>query len=177
MIVKHTTLLFAAVLLAACEKSEIVQSTPRADAPGAALAAVIEARPEGEASPIHLVRQTVQPGDRVTVRGRVMGNPSPFVEGRSAFILGDPEVLTPCNERPDDSCETPWDNCCDSKEDVQRGTATIQVVGEDGRVLKEGIEGVGGIEKLAKLTVSGTVAEGSSAELLVINATAIEAGD
>lgn len=174
MKLKYTTLLCAAVVMAACEKSETVETTKTVGGPSAALAAVIEAAPEGEASPIHLVRQTVQPGDKVTVSGQVMGNKSPFVEGRAAFILGDPAVLTPCNEKPDDACETPWDACCDSPEDKKRGTATVQIVGEDGRVLKEGIEGVGGVDKLAKLTVSGTVAEGSTPELLVINATAID---
>ncbi len=174
---KHTALLFAGALLASCEKSGTVETTDAASGPSAALTAVIDAAPEGEASPIHLVRQTVQPGDKVTVKGQVMGTDEPFVEGRAAFILGDREVLTPCNEMPDDPCPTPWDVCCDSPEDKKRGTATIQIVGEDGRVLKEAIEGVGGVEKLAKLTVSGTVAEGSSADLLVINASAIDVVD
>ncbi|GAA5481755.1 hypothetical protein [Haloferula sargassicola] len=175
---KHTCLLAAtAALLASCSKTETTaEASPASDAtaPSAALTAVIDASPEGEAGLIHLVRQTAQPGDTVTVSGRVMGNASPFVDGRAAFILGDPEVLTPCNANPDDACETPWDACCDSKEDKKRGTATIQVVDADGRVLKEGIEGVGGIEKLSTLTVSGTVAEGSTADLLVINANAID---
>jgi hypothetical protein len=96
-----------------------------------------------------------------------------FVDGRAAFILGDPDVLTACNEVPGDECETPWDVCCESPEDKKRATATIQIVGADGRVLKEPLEGVGGLKNLAKVTVSGKVAEGSSADLLIINATAI----
>lgn len=103
-----------------------------------------------------------------------MGNASPFVEARSIFILGDKEVLTACNEVPGDACETPWDNCCDSKEDKKRGTATIQVVDANGRVLKEPVEGVGGLAKLAEVIGTGRVAEGSSAESLVVNATAID---
>jgi len=82
-------------------------------------------------------------------------------------------LLTPCNEIPGDECETPWDCCCDSKEDKKAGIATIQIAGPDGRVLKEGIEGVGGLAKLATVTVTGKVAEGSSADSLVVNATAI----
>lgn len=168
-----TALLFAAALFAACEKSATVESAAPTAGPSPALMSVLDASPEGEASPIHLVRQTVQPGDKVTVIGQIMGRMEPFVEGRAAFVLGDSEVLTPCNEKPDDPCETPWDTCCDSPEDKQRGTATVQIVGDDGRVLKEDIEGVGGIGKLVKLTVSGKVAEGSTPESLLINATAI----
>ncbi|BCX48455.1 hypothetical protein HAHE_23630 [Haloferula helveola] len=178
MKLKHTCLATAAVvLLAHCQKNDQAAAPPGDSAPAApsaALMTVIDAAPSGEPKAIHVIRETAKPGDVITVSGRVMGNVSPFVEGRSAFILGDPEVLTPCNENPDDECETPWDVCCDSAKDKKRGTATIQVVDADGRVLKEGIEGVGGIEKLATLTIAGTVAEGSTPELLVINATAID---
>ena len=181
MKLKHTCLLVAAIgLIASCRKTETTgAASPETtvSAPSPALTAVIDAAPAGEAKAIHVIRATAKPGDTVTIRGRVMGNASPFVDGRAAFILGDPEVLTACSDNPGDACETPWDNCCDSPEDKKRGTATVQIVDADGRVLKEGIEGVGGIGKLAKLTVSGTVAEGSTSDLLVINANAIDAGE
>lgn len=170
---KYTAAVLAALAVVACDQATQVKVDPPESGPSAVLSAVLDAAPEGEASPIHMARQTVQPGDKVTLKGQVMGAEEPFVEGRAAFILGDREVLTPCNERPDDPCPTPWDVCCDSSEDKKRGTATIQIVGEDGRVLKESIEGVGGIEKLSKLTITGTVAEGSGADRLMINAMAI----
>lgn len=171
---KHTSILFASVLFTACgEKTTTTETTAPVET-SAALTAVIDASVEGEPQAIHSARESVKPGDTITLSGRVMGNLHPFVEGRAAFILGDPAVLTACSDRPDDECETPWDNCCDTKEDKMRGTATIQIVGDDGRVLKEPIEGVGGIGKLSTLTVTGTVAEGSSAESLVVNATAID---
>lgn len=163
----------AFAFLASCDKKEASVTVPTTSAPSATLSAVLAAAPTGQPSPIHLIRTTAKPGDVITVSGKIMGNASPFVEGRSVFILGDPEVLTACNEDPADKCTTPWDNCCDSKEDKKRGTATIQVVDTDGRVLKESIEGVGGLAKLADVTVSGKVAEGSSADLLIINAQAI----
>jgi hypothetical protein len=163
----------AFAFLASCDKKEESVTVPATSAPSATLSAVLAAAPTGQPSPIHLIRTTAKPGDEITVSGKIMGNASPFVEGRSVFILGDPEVLTACNEDPADKCTTPWDNCCDSKEDKKRGTATVQVVDKDGRVLKESIEGVGGLAKLADVTVSGKVAEGSSADLLIINAQAI----
>jgi len=172
---KTNCLLIAfAVLLVSCgEKS--TQSTAEVSVSEAspALSAVLAASPAGEAAAIAVIRSTAKPGDEITISGQIMGNAKPFVDGRAAFILGDPEVLTPCNENPGDECETPWDVCCDSPEDKKRGTATIQIVDADGRVLKESVESVGGLEKLAKVTVSGKVAEGSSADLLIVNATAI----
>lgn len=168
--------LATAALLASCDKKETTVSTPVASAPSAELATVLAASPTGEPKSIHLVRTAAKPGDAITVSGKIMGNEKPFVAGRSAFILGDPEVLTPCNEDPADKCTTPWDVCCDSPEDKKRGIATIQVVGADGRVLKEPLEGVSGLVNLAAVTVSGKVAEGSSADVLIINAEAIRSG-
>lgn len=165
--------LATAILLVSCEKKETTAAAPPASGPSAALSAILAAAPAGEPKPIHLIRATAKPGDEITVSGKIMGNEKPFVEGRSAFILGDPAVLTPCNEDPADKCTTPWDVCCDSPEDKKRGIATIQVVGADGRVLKESVEGVGGLINLATVTVSGKVAAGSSADLLIINAQAI----
>jgi hypothetical protein len=177
MKMKTTCLILAtAALLASCEKKEAAATAPTTSAPSAALSTVLAAAPTGAPTPIHLIRATAKPGDEITVSGRIMGNEKPFVEGRSAFILGDPEVLTPCNEDPADKCTTPWDVCCDSPEDKKRGIATIQIVGADGRVLKESVEGVGGLANLAAVTVTGKVAEGSSADVLIINARAIRSG-
>lgn len=171
--------LAASAVLVSCDKKESTTETPAASAPvatapSATLTAVLAAAAAGEPTAIHTLRTSAKPGDEVTVSGKVMGNEKPFVDGRSAFILGDTEVLTPCNENPDDKCSTPWDNCCDSKEDKKRGIATIQVVDADGRVLKEPIEGAGGLAKLSSVTVTGKVAEGSSADSLIINASAIK---
>lgn len=167
-------------LLAACKESTTTAAghgpAPVAATPGAALGKILLTAPGDQVQSIHAARATAKPGDEITLSGRIMGSKDPFVSGRAAFILGDPEVLTPCNAVPGDDCKTPWDVCCDSPEDKKRGTATIQVLGADGRVLKEAIEGVGGIEKLAALTVTGKVAEGSSADALVVNASAIRVG-
>jgi len=161
-----------ALLLAGCGDRESAADTGSPPSSPALDAVFVDAAP-ADAKAIHVVRTTVKPGDELTVSGLVMGAMAPFVSGRAAFVLGDPEKLTPCNQRPDDECETPWDACCDSKEDIRAGTATIQVIGDDKRVLKTSIEGANGLTKLSRVVVQGTVAEGSSADALVINATAI----
>jgi hypothetical protein len=122
------------------------------------------------AGAIHKVRTTAKPGDPVVVTGRIMGREKPFVEGRAAFVLGDPAVLAACNDKPGDECTTPWDTCCNSNEEKQTGTATIQLVGADGRVLKQGLKGLHGLTELSTVTVTGTIDKASSAEALIINA-------
>ena len=171
--------ILAVLPMTACDSktktAEIDRGTPAPVGSGA-VQKVLATKPTGEAGAIHKVRTQVKPGDDITIKGRIMGNMNPFVEGRAAFILGDTETMKACSDIPGDSCDTPWDNCCDSPEVKKAGIATIQIVDESGRVLKEGLEGTGGLEKLAHVTVSGKVAEGSSPELLLINASAISAG-
>lgn len=173
---KTTCLLLASVcVLASCKKAETETATATpSSAPSAALSQVLAAAPSGEPQAIPAIRTTAKPGEEITVKGRIMGSSSPFVDGRALFILGDAQMLTPCNEIPGDNCETPWDVCCETPEDKKLATATIQIVDADGRVLKEPIEGIGGIAKLANITVTGKVAEGSSPDLLLVNATAIK---
>ena len=123
---------------------------------------------------ISLVRSTAKPGDQVTISGVVMGREEPFVDGRAAFVLGDPAKITPCNKMPgEDHCKTPWDACCDTPEAKREGTATIQILGTDQRVLKQSIKGAHGLKELSTVTLTGTVDKASTAEAFVINATAL----
>lgn len=167
------TAALGSMALVSCSPKPETASAPAAATQSGAVREVLAARVTGEPQAIHKARAAVKPGDEITLRGRIMGNIKPFVEGRAAFILGDTETLKACSDTPGDGCETPWDNCCDTPAAKKAGTATVQIVDASGRVLKENIEGVGGLEKLAHVTVSGKVAQGSSAELLVVNATAI----
>lgn len=167
-------ILAASCLLAACKEKESSSVTTKpAHGPSATLQAVLSTKPRSEAQQIHVARTTAKPGDEITLGGRIFGSEAPFVGGRAVFTLGDATILKACNEMPGDKCETPWDSCCNSKEEKQVALATVQIVGDDGRILKEDVEGVSGLDKLAKVTVTGKVAEGSSADSLIVNATAI----
>jgi len=182
MTMKPTLLLLAsACLLASCGEKKITATVTDAAKPAAEqsaeLKAVLASAPKGDAGEIHTVRESAKPGDEVTIKGRIMGNTKPFVEGRSAFILGDPAIISACNDKPGDECDTPWDSCCNTPEEKKKAIATIQIVNGEGRVLKESVEGVGGLAKLATVTVTGKVAPGSTAEALIVNATAIHAGE
>lgn len=166
----------ATCLLASCGEKETssAKTAAPANAPNSGLQLIFTASPKAEAQQIHVARNTAKPGDEVTLTGRVIGTDSPFVTGRAAFTLGDATILRACNEIPGDECATPWDSCCNTKEEKIVALATVQVVGADGRVLKEEIEGVGGLKKLGAVTVTGKVTEGSTTDSLIVNATAIQ---
>jgi hypothetical protein len=76
-----------------------------------------------------------------------------------------------CKDIPGDTCETPWDYCCEP--DVNKSSATVQVLGTDGRPLKVGLKGVGGLQPLAEVTVKGKLGKTQEGAPLVVNATGI----
>ncbi len=169
-----STTVLSALFFASCEKSETVAVAPAADP---AFERFFTEKPLGDAQPIHVARTTAKPGDEITLEGQVMGRENVFVNDRAAFILGDPAKLTPCNEMPDDPCETPWDACCDSKELKREGTASIQLVDQDGRVLEGDIKGTSGLKELSSVTVTGTVAPQSTEDALIVNAARIHVSE
>lgn len=169
-----------ALTLGACsEKKQTAESrdahsTPAAPGSGAnAITSVIVSEAPMNPESIFPAKQSAQPGDTLTVHGKVMGGYDVFVPGRAIMILGDPEIITSCDLKPDDPCKTPWDVCCDSPEDIRDATLTVQLVDKDGKLVHSGFKGVSGIKELSELVVTGVVAEGSNKENLILNATAV----
>jgi hypothetical protein len=111
-------------------------------------------------------------GASVTIRGRIGGRAAPFVKGRAIFFLADARLVA-CNEKPGDTCKVPWDFCCETPESLKANTATIQIVGTDGKPLKVAAEGAGGMKPLSKVTIVGTISDVSKEGTFVVNATAI----
>jgi hypothetical protein len=168
-----TALFIAAFAVLSCEKKELaVNADP--GMPANAFDSFFTDQPIAEPKAIHLARTDAKPGDEIVIHGLVMGREKVFVDGRASFLLGDREKLTPCNAIPGDECETPWDNCCDSKEAKLEGIASIRIVDAEGRALSGGLKGVKGLKELSAVTVSGTVDQSSTAENLVVNAKVIQ---
>lgn len=121
-------------------------------------------------------RNTFNAGEEVILTGLIMGVHHPFVEGRAAFVLGDEATLTPCDLKESDKCKIPWDTCCDPAAIRMAGTATIQVVDENGKLLKTGLKGINGLSELSRVTISGKVASNSSPDAFIVNAEKIYIG-
>lgn len=171
-----SVLVLAALTLVACEKQSIETSVTEA-LPASPLEKFFTEEEITAGEPISVIRATAKPGDEISISGLVMGREKVFVDGRASFILGDPTTITPCNKMPDDHCATPWDACCDSKEVLRKGIASIQILGEEGRVLSGTIKGTKGLKELSTVSVSGTVAEQSTADALIVNATRIHVSE
>jgi hypothetical protein len=132
---------------------------------------VLAEAPAG-AKDVAAVRKEVKAGDEVVLRGKVGGSLSPIVEGRASFQIVDAS-LTSCDQMPGDTCKTPWDYCCDDPKEVAAHSASVQVVGADGKPLRAPLAGVGGLKPLSEVTVKGTVAKAGDSGTLVVNATGI----
>jgi len=122
---------------------------------------VVEARAKGK------------PGDAIILRGKVGGRMKPLSDAAAIFVLADEKAITSCDDNPDDECETPWDYCCEDPDTIKASIVTIQVRGADGKVVRAPIRGLGGLEELSHLVISGTVDETSTDDFMIVNATQI----
>ena len=131
---------------------------------------VLDKAPDGAKDLAALKTSAVKDGEQIVVRGVVGGSEHPFVNNRAVVRVIDTSVTT-CDKQPGDSCETPWDACCDA-DNAKKKATTVQVVDAAGSPLRGTLEGVGGLKPLSEVVVRGTARlEGGTN--LVIDAAAI----
>ncbi|NUQ50691.1 MAG: hypothetical protein HUU27_12355, partial [Phycisphaerae bacterium] len=112
-------------------------------------------------------------GRDLVIHGRIGGRREPFTKGSAVFLLAD-RALPACGEaNPNDGCKTPWDYCCEPADVIAANTATIQIVGADGRPLAISLRGVHDLAPMAEVVVVGKVAQRSDDGVLVVNATGL----
>ena len=163
----------ASLAFISCKEKSKVEVSSTTTSPNTTLESVLLKTAPADAQSIALARASVEVGEIITLKGKIMGRKDPFVDGRAMVVLGDPDKLTSCDLRPEDQCQAPWDVCCDDPDDIKNFTATIQVMDADGKLIKQGLKGIDGMSELSHLVVTGTIAEGSNAGNLLINATGI----
>jgi hypothetical protein len=150
-------------VLAACGGEPTESPEPSGDdAASAALPETFWSTETVDAVDVFDLREGVPDGDRVVVRGTVQG----FVDGFAAFNLVEDTLLS-CDERPGDTCETPWDYCCTPKEDLVRGTALVEFHDAGGPGAWE-LKGFHGIDLLSEVVVSGTLHVDEAANLRIV---------
>ena len=149
--------------LVGCDRDAASTATPsggngaaaasNADALPAGL--VLTAAPEG-AKDVESAKKAATKDAEVVVRGVVAGSSDPIAENRAVFTLADVSLQT-CDKEPGDSCKTPWDACCAEPGSIAAKSLTVQVVGPDGKPLKTGLKGAGGLAPLKHVTVKAKV--------------------
>ncbi len=165
-----------ALALNSCEKAttpdESGESSASTKAADPKIEAVfVDAAPEGAVSVLES-RKKAEPGSTITVVGRIAGAMEPFSKDYATLVLADDSLMT-CERNPGDGCTTPWDACCVEPKTIAASRLTVQIVGDDGRPVGQSLKEVRGLKELDGLIVTGTVAEGSNEENLILNATGI----
>lgn len=147
------------------------EHTPHVAPPATTLPAGIVVRGTAAgAVPVGECKANARQGETVTVLGRIGGSRLPFVKGRAMFTIVDPAIKT-CGEGAEpDHCRTPWDYCCEPRENLTRNMATIEVVGADGKTLPFSLSGAEGLEPTVTVAVTGTVTERNDQGLFVVRA-------
>ncbi|ADE53071.1 hypothetical protein [Coraliomargarita akajimensis] len=120
-------------------------------------------------------RKQAKPGETIHVSGQIGGTLHPFVNGYASFVLADTEIMF-CDEMGDDHCSTPWDACCEDKDKLKAMRLSVQIVDAEGNPLTGNLKAALGVKELDTVSITGVVAEGSTSENVVINATGLHKG-
>lgn len=163
-----------ALLLAACSPNVEEEVANPSGLESLSSIQVLDAMPTGALS-VQAAREQLKPGDKASVMGQIGGVDDPFLSGYAGFILGDTGIEF-CDEMGDDHCSTPWDACCEDPDKLKQLRASVQFLGADGQPLNSSLEGFSGLKGLSRVVVTGIVAESSTPDNLIINASALYVG-
>lgn len=163
----QTFVVVAAIALGTvgCNSSSNPSTAVSPSDPEAASRYLLTDEPSDAKSVVDL-KASAKDGEEITLVGRIGGSVSPFVSGRASFTVVDAS-LTPCNERPGDTCPTPWDYCCDTDR-LAAGTAVVKVVDADGKTLAKDAERDLGMQALQTVVVKGTARKDEAGNLTVL---------
>ena len=132
-------------------------------------ALVVDEAPEG-ALGVVAARAAAKPGEPLVLRGKVGGKLEPISGAAAILVLADEESIKSCDQIHGDDCETPWDYCCEESAKIAASTVTIQVKGEDGKLVRSSLRGLAELKELSHLVVAGTVDQASTADAILVNA-------
>ena len=176
-ILTTTICLTAALVLNGCT-SEAPDSTaqgpskPVEKASGLPADLMLASAPDDEVGALGATKSAAAIGDEVIFEGRIGGSVDPFVADRAMFLIADSSLLI-CSEIHGDTCKTPWDYCCEPRDSLLANTATVQVVGDDGKPIKVSLRGEHGLVETATVVVKGIVSAKDEAGTFVVDATSL----
>jgi hypothetical protein len=112
---------------------------------------VLNQEPAG-ATDVLKIKSDANDQEDVVVVGRVGGSENPWTDGVAAFSIVDTS-LKPCSEMEGDTCQTPWDYCCEA--DLPKATVLVKFVDESGKIVKEDARGLLNLKELQTVVVNG----------------------
>ncbi|MSQ96853.1 MAG: hypothetical protein EXR98_20185 [Gemmataceae bacterium] len=157
----------AAAVIVGCTKTEPgPKNLPDPKAAGDARAKYLLASEPAGAKGVKEIKQQAKDGDEVVVVGRIGGSVKPFT-GRASFTIVDLS-FKPCNEIEGDSCETPWDYCCDAPDELAKGKVLVKLVDAAGKTLPEDAKELLSIKELQTVVIQGQMRKGEDNSVSVV---------
>lgn len=162
-----TLLLALSMLAIGCTSSTDTSKTTSNDGPPSPEMAkyLLDTEPEG-AQQVIAVRESAKDDEEVTIVGRIGGSANPWVDGRVAFSIVDPS-LKACSDIAGDSCDKPWDYCCETDK-LPGATALVKVVDENGDVLQADARESLKLDELQTVVVHGKAKRDAEGNLTVL---------
>ena len=127
---------------------------------------LLTAEPDGPEDVIQ-VRESAKDEEEVVILGKIGGSKNPWLEGQAAFHIVD-RSLKSCSDREGDNCQSPWDYCCETKEQRVASMAFIKVVDEDGATVKADARELLNVKELQTVVVRGKAKRDDADNLTVL---------
>jgi hypothetical protein len=134
---------------------------------------LLAAEPAGAKNVIDL-RKNARNGDEVVIVGRIGGDVNPWLEGKAGFLIADTS-LTPCSARPGDTCDTPWDYCCDSG--IGEGRVSVKIVNDQGETVAIDARKLLGLKELDTIVAKGKIERDDNGKFVVLASGLYRRGD
>jgi hypothetical protein len=116
-------------------------------------------------------KSSAKAGDQIALHGRIGGRKDPMSKDSAIFVMMDAGVPS-CADAEGDTCETPWDYCCETPDMLAANNATVQLVDDSGNPLEIDLSSYG-FEPLDEVVVVGTVAPRPTEQVLTIKASGL----
>lgn len=164
---KTTTAIISALALGlalvSCDSKDKQSAAPET----ATQTAVMEARftdaAPSEYVTIEEARETPA-GEKVTVKGTLLGREEIFLNKAAMFIIGDPEKI-----EIEENEDKPWKACCTPPDVIKVNTLTVQFVDAGGKLIPATAKGVKGLKELDEVVIAGTMDPASTMDAPVLN--------
>lgn len=123
------------------------------------------------------VKKSAKTGDDVTFLARIGGRKNAsFVSSLSMMIVADPTLRSCELMGEEDHCATPEDYCCENRDKVNKGLATVRFLNTDGEVFPFSIAGDHKLETLKYVVVNGNVVDMNDEGVFIIDANKVWVG-
>ncbi|MBT4530511.1 MAG: hypothetical protein HOC27_04845 [Phycisphaerae bacterium] len=123
------------------------------------------------------VKKTAKKGDNVTFLARVGGRKnSSFVSSLSMMIVADPSLISCELMGEEEHCATPEDYCCENRDKLNQGLATVRFLDNFGDAYPFSVDGDHGLKILQYVIVEGTLFDKNEDGLFIVDANQVWVG-